>query len=158
MQCILYKIYFWKVFHKYYNLICTPICTKFYSCKKWVLQPHHSAEVGYDTVMYPVAQDPASQLGRAPALPCAPRHRILPSCSGGLRRCQVSHGTGSRLPTLEGSGAAMCPTGGPCLTAREGSIATTCPTALDLASLLAWAPALPHVPRHRIPPPSSGGL
>jgi hypothetical protein len=42
MQCILYKIYFWKVFHKYYNLIrifiCTPICTKFYSCKKWVLQ------------------------------------------------------------------------------------------------------------------------
>jgi hypothetical protein len=21
----------------YYNLICTPICTKFYSCKKWVL-------------------------------------------------------------------------------------------------------------------------
>jgi hypothetical protein len=38
MQCILYKIYFWKIFHKYYNLICTPICTKFYSCKKWVLQ------------------------------------------------------------------------------------------------------------------------
>jgi hypothetical protein len=37
----LYKIYFWKVFHMYYNLICificTPICTKFYSCKKWVL-------------------------------------------------------------------------------------------------------------------------
>jgi hypothetical protein len=32
MQCILCKIYFWKVFHKYYNLICificTPICTK----------------------------------------------------------------------------------------------------------------------------------
>jgi hypothetical protein len=22
MQCILYKIYFWKVFHLYYNLIC----------------------------------------------------------------------------------------------------------------------------------------
>jgi hypothetical protein len=22
MQCILYKIYFWKVFHMYYNLIC----------------------------------------------------------------------------------------------------------------------------------------
>jgi hypothetical protein len=22
MQCILYKIYFWKVFHIYYNLIC----------------------------------------------------------------------------------------------------------------------------------------
>jgi hypothetical protein len=37
MQCILYKIYFWKVFHMYYNLICTPMWTKFYSCKKWVL-------------------------------------------------------------------------------------------------------------------------
>jgi hypothetical protein len=33
---------FLEVFHMYYNLICificTPICTKFYSCKKWVLQ------------------------------------------------------------------------------------------------------------------------
>jgi hypothetical protein len=28
MQCILYKIYFWKVFHMNYNWICTPICTK----------------------------------------------------------------------------------------------------------------------------------
>jgi hypothetical protein len=28
MQCILYKIYFGKVFHMNYNLICTPICTK----------------------------------------------------------------------------------------------------------------------------------
>jgi hypothetical protein len=31
MQCTLYKIYFWKVFHMNYNLICificTPICT-----------------------------------------------------------------------------------------------------------------------------------
>jgi hypothetical protein len=42
MQCILYKIYFWKVFHMYYNLICilyALLCGhKFYSCKKWVLQ------------------------------------------------------------------------------------------------------------------------
>jgi hypothetical protein len=34
MQCILCKIYFWNVFHKYYNLICificTHICTKFF--------------------------------------------------------------------------------------------------------------------------------
>jgi hypothetical protein len=22
------RFYFWEVFHKYYNLICTPICTK----------------------------------------------------------------------------------------------------------------------------------
>jgi hypothetical protein len=30
MQCILCKIYFWKVFHMYYNLICTPNCTKIF--------------------------------------------------------------------------------------------------------------------------------
>jgi hypothetical protein len=28
MQCIICKIYFLKVFHKYYNFIYTPICTK----------------------------------------------------------------------------------------------------------------------------------
>jgi hypothetical protein len=38
MQCILDKIYFWKVFHMYYKLICTPMWIEFYSCKKWVLQ------------------------------------------------------------------------------------------------------------------------
>jgi hypothetical protein len=27
MQCILYKIYFWEVFHMNYNLICIFICT-----------------------------------------------------------------------------------------------------------------------------------
>jgi hypothetical protein len=35
------RFIFGKFFHKYYNsiciFICTPICTKFYSCKKWVL-------------------------------------------------------------------------------------------------------------------------
>jgi hypothetical protein len=34
MQCILCKIYFWKVFHKYYNFICAPICTKFLFLQK----------------------------------------------------------------------------------------------------------------------------
>jgi hypothetical protein len=42
MQCILYKIYFWKgfsyVMQIYMHLIGTPMLTKFYSCKKWVLQ------------------------------------------------------------------------------------------------------------------------
>jgi hypothetical protein len=43
MQCILYKIYFWKVFHMNYNLICIFLhalifAQNFYSCKKWVLQ------------------------------------------------------------------------------------------------------------------------
>jgi hypothetical protein len=34
MQYILCKIYFWKVFHKYYNSICAPICTKFLFLQK----------------------------------------------------------------------------------------------------------------------------
>jgi hypothetical protein len=42
MQCILYKIYFWKgfpyVLQNDMHLICAPMLTKFYSCKKWVLQ------------------------------------------------------------------------------------------------------------------------
>jgi hypothetical protein len=41
MQCILYKIYFWKGFSYVLqidmHLICTPMLAKFYSCKKWVL-------------------------------------------------------------------------------------------------------------------------
>jgi hypothetical protein len=49
MQCILYKIYFWKVFHMYYNLIFTPMWTKkIYSCKKWVLQSSSDSWV-FDT-------------------------------------------------------------------------------------------------------------
>jgi hypothetical protein len=42
MQCILYKIDFWKGFSYVLqidlHLICTPMLAKFYSCKKWVLQ------------------------------------------------------------------------------------------------------------------------
>jgi hypothetical protein len=42
MQYILYKIYFWKGFSYVQqidmHLICAPMLTKFYSCKKWVLQ------------------------------------------------------------------------------------------------------------------------
>jgi hypothetical protein len=41
MQCLLYKIYFWKGFSYILqidmHLIGTPMLTKFYSCKKWVL-------------------------------------------------------------------------------------------------------------------------
>jgi hypothetical protein len=36
MQCILYKIYFWKVFHMYYKLICIFICTRIWT-KKFIL-------------------------------------------------------------------------------------------------------------------------
>jgi hypothetical protein len=46
MQCILYKIDFWKGFSYVLqidmHLICTPMLAKFYSYKKWVLQSGHS--------------------------------------------------------------------------------------------------------------------
>jgi uncharacterized membrane protein len=49
MQCILYKIYFLEGFSYVLQIdmhfICTPMWTKFYSCKKWVLQ-ELSFEVG----------------------------------------------------------------------------------------------------------------
>jgi hypothetical protein len=41
MQCVLYKIYFWKGFSYILqidmHLICAPMLAKFYSCKKWML-------------------------------------------------------------------------------------------------------------------------
>jgi hypothetical protein len=46
----------------------------------------------------------------------------------------------------------------PHLPAEVGSDATTCPMALDIASLLRWAPALSHVPRLRTLPPWWGEL
>jgi hypothetical protein len=46
MQCIIYKIYFWKVFHICYNLICificTPICTKKLFLQKVGVTPMHA--------------------------------------------------------------------------------------------------------------------
>jgi hypothetical protein len=49
MQCILYKIYFWKGFSYVLQIdmhfIGTPMLTKFYSCKKWVLQSGSSGIV-----------------------------------------------------------------------------------------------------------------
>jgi hypothetical protein len=51
MQCILYKIYFWKGFSYVLqidmHLICTPMLAKFYSCKKWVLQLRCSEDEEY---------------------------------------------------------------------------------------------------------------
>jgi hypothetical protein len=83
---------------------------------------------GSGVVACPTALDPTSLLGRAPALPRVPRIQIMCPCSGWLRRCHVSHGSGS------------------CLSAQEGSGAATCPAALDYASLFGRAPALPRVP------------
>jgi hypothetical protein len=73
-------------------------------------------------------------------LPRALWLRTSPSCWDGLRRCHVSYGSGLRLPTEVGSGVA------------------TCPTALDLASTLRWAPMLPHVLMPRTSPFGWGGL
>jgi hypothetical protein len=60
----------------------------------------------------PTVPDPASLLGRAPVLPRVTQLRTLPPYSGGLRCCHVPHGSG------------------PCLPAREGSYAVTCPACL----------------------------
>jgi hypothetical protein len=73
-------------------------------------------------------------------LPHVQQHQTLPPRSGGIRHCHVSHGSRSRLPAQEGSGAAMCP------------------KALDPASLLRRALAPPHVPCLLTPPPRSGGI
>jgi hypothetical protein len=74
------------------------------------------------------------------ALSRVSRFRIRSPCSVGLQCCHVFRGSRSCLPFREGSGAA------------------TCPVAPDPASLFRRAPALPRVPRHRPPPPCSGGL
>jgi hypothetical protein len=62
------------------------------------------------------------------SLLCVPRPWSSPPCRGGLQRCHMSCSSGPLLPAKEGSGA------------------TVCPTAPDLASLLGWAPALPCAP------------
>jgi hypothetical protein len=33
----------------YHNLICTPMWTKFYSCKKWVLHQHREDGAGHES-------------------------------------------------------------------------------------------------------------
>jgi hypothetical protein len=42
----IWKVYFWKVFHKYYNFICAPICTKVLFLQKvGVTLPHPPRKV-----------------------------------------------------------------------------------------------------------------
>jgi hypothetical protein len=95
---------------------------------------------GSDAAMCPTASDPSSLLKRAPELPCVPWLWILPPCSGELWCYHMSCGSGSFLPTREGTGIA------------------TCPVAPNPASLLTRAPTLPRIPRHQTSPPYSGGL
>jgi hypothetical protein len=98
------------------------------------------AREGFGAATCPAAPDAASMFGRAPTLPRVPQLRMLPPCSGGLRRCHMSRASRSCLPTREGFGAA------------------TCPVAQDAASLLVRALALPCVPQLWILPPYSVGL
>jgi hypothetical protein len=83
---------------------------------------------GSGAAMCPAAPDPASLLGRDLALPRAPQLWTPRPYSVGLQRCHVSRN--SR----------------PCLPAREGSDAATCPMAPDPAFLFGRAPTQPRVP------------
>jgi hypothetical protein len=78
---------------------------------------------------YPTALDLTSLLGWAPVLPHAPQLWTSLPYRKGLRRYHVSHSSG------------------PHLLIEEVSSATTCPMALDLASLPRRAPTLPCVLR-----------
>jgi hypothetical protein len=84
-----------------------------------------SPRQGRCTATCPTSLDPTTLLGRAPTLPRVTWLWIPPPCSRGLRCCHESCGSGSCLPTREGSGAAMCP------------------AAIDPATLLRRAPVLP---------------
>jgi hypothetical protein len=95
---------------------------------------------GSGVATYPIALNPASLLGRALALPCAPRLWTMSPCLGGLRCCHVSHGFR------------------PHLTAWEGLDAATSPVAPNTTSLLWRALALPRASQLWTPPPCSRGL
>jgi hypothetical protein len=66
MQCILCKIYFSKVFHKYYNFIWTPICTKFLFLQKVGVTDGSRAllngEAGFEAAGHMVALEPSSAM------------------------------------------------------------------------------------------------
>jgi hypothetical protein len=90
MQCLLYKIYFWKGFSYILqidmHLICAPMLTKLYSCKKWVLQAGPRAF--------------AQPRAYACALP-APTDRPAPPISGtAARHCAAAHPSDAYLPSL----------------------------------------------------------
>jgi hypothetical protein len=59
-------------------------------------------KAGSNATTCPSAPDPASLLRRAPALPRVPQLWTPPPCSGGLRCCYVSLGSGPCLPAREG--------------------------------------------------------
>jgi hypothetical protein len=66
------------------------------------------ADVGSGATTCPAAPNLTSVSRWALALPHVLYLRASPPSQGGLRHCYVSHGSGSRLPTRVGSGAASC--------------------------------------------------
>jgi hypothetical protein len=85
-----------------------------------------------------MALDLASLPMWTPVLQHDSRPWTLPPCRCGLRCCHMFRGPG------------------PCLLAKVSSDAATCPSTLDLASLLRWALTLPRVPWLRALPPRGG--
>jgi hypothetical protein len=67
------------------------------------------AREGSGATTCPAALDPASQLGKAPLLPCVMWLRTLPHCSGGLQCCRMFHVSGPCYPAQEGSEGDVCP-------------------------------------------------
>jgi hypothetical protein len=70
MQCLLFKIYFWKGFSYILqidmHLICAPMLAKFYSCKKWVLHCLCGLVCGCRIVGGMLSGDTTRLLERAP--------------------------------------------------------------------------------------------
>jgi hypothetical protein len=88
----------------------------------------------------PYDSEPRLPVEVGPVLPHILWLWTSPPSSSGHWCCHMSYGFGSRL------------------SAEVGSSATTCPMALDLASWLRWASALPCVLWLRTSPPDRGGL
>jgi hypothetical protein len=128
--------------------------------------PYLPAWEGFDAATCSAATDPASLLGRAPALPRAPRPqtRLLAREGSDAATWPMALDLASilgRPPTLPrapwlrtllpySGGLRRCPVprgSGPCFPTREGSGAATCPAAPDPASLLGSAPILPRALR-----------
>ena len=142
MQCILYKIYFWKVFHKYYNLICIficiPICTNFFILVK--------------SGCY-------TRPGAAPGPPRFLRRQLPLPGPGQLRGRHVSCGLSSRCPARDSSGATTCPAASaPAAPVRGSSGAATCPAASAPAAQPGVALGPPRVLWPQLPLPSPGQL
>jgi hypothetical protein len=72
-------------------------------------KPRLPVEMGSSAATHPVTLNLVTLLWWASVLSCGPLLWTSPPHQEELRRCHVSHGTISRFPTEEGSGAATRP-------------------------------------------------